>query len=191
MSVDTRTEPPDRAAEITTGPPQRESTPATGQRDTAGFAGAVRRWLPSLAVVAIALLLAPRLADYARHSWEALNFPWQLDFDEGINANASWLLSQGTNIYRPNPPDHFISSMYPPLYFALNAPAMKLWGLNLWSGRGLALLGALGVAAMLWAWVRVETPGTLLVHYPHSCGLPSAPSTSGAPSTSKTCPPSL
>jgi hypothetical protein len=102
-------------------------------------------------------MLAPRLLDYAQHSWDAVRFPWQIDFDEGINLNASWLLSQGVNIYRPNPPDHFISSMYPPLYFALNAVAIKLWGLNLASGRVIALLGAMAAGAMLWTWVYAET----------------------------------
>ena len=122
--------------------------------------GGITRWLPllaALAVVGIGLIVLPRLLDYTQHSWRVLNFGWQLDFDEGINLNASHLLAQGKNIYRPNPPDHFVSSMYPPLYFALNAAAIKLWGLSLWSGRLLALLGALSVGALLWTWVYAET----------------------------------
>src|SRR5438874_10091790 len=117
----------------------------------------VGRWLPAAGVAAVAVELAPRLLDYVQHSWNVLTFPWQIDFDEGINLNASWLLSQGTNIYRPNPPDHFVSSMYPPVYFALNAAALKIFGLNLWSGRLLSLLGALTVGTALWAWVYAET----------------------------------
>src|SRR5437870_3112541 len=114
-------------------------------------------YLPVAGVALVALVLLPRLIEYAQHSWDVLNFPWQLDYDEGINLNASWLLSQGVNIYHPNPPDHFISAMYPPLFFALNAAAIRLFGLGLASGRLLAFIGALGVGAALWAWVWVET----------------------------------
>ncbi len=117
----------------------------------------VTSYLPFVGVILVALVLLPRLVGYAQHSWDMLNFPWQIDYDEGINLNASWLLSQGVNIYHPNPPDHFISSMYPPLYFVLNAAAIKLVGLNLASGRLLAFIGAIGVGAALWAWVYVET----------------------------------
>lgn len=152
MSLDLQAPAPIEAREA--------AIPYTNTRNAERRAARARlalRWLPALGIAAIAGLLLPRLLDYAQHSWQVIFFPWQLDFDEGINANASWLLSQGVNIYRPNPPDHFISSMYPPLYFALNAAAMKLWGLNLWSGRLIALIGALGAGAMLWAWVYAET----------------------------------
>ena len=130
----------------------------------------VLRWLPAMGVAALGMLLLPRLVDYAQHSWAALFFPWQLDFDEGVNLNAAWLLSQGVNIYRPNPPDHFVSAMYPPLYYALNAAAMKLWGLSLFSGRLLTFISALGAGAMLWAWGR--TPYGQHFHHSTAGGFP-------------------
>lgn len=114
-------------------------------------------WLVTLAVALIGVALFPRLQDYLRYSWDALFFPWQLNYDEGINVHASWLLAQNVNIYRPYAPDGFTSAMHPPLYFVLNAVAMKIWGLNLVSGRLLAFVGALSVGALLWAWVYVET----------------------------------
>ncbi|MFL5734357.1 MAG: hypothetical protein ACJ78Q_14315 [Chloroflexia bacterium] len=152
MSLDLRAQPPSEAP---------HTAPAEHQAPTARAHHSILRrlasWVPAAGVALIFLLLAPRLLDYARHSWDMLVFPWQIDFDEGVNLNASWLLSNGTNIYRPNPPDHFVSSMYPPLYFLLNAAAIKLWGLGLASGRLISLAGALGVGAVLWAWVYVET----------------------------------
>lgn len=109
------------------------------------------------ATLVVGLALLPRVWEFAQHSWEMLFFPWQIDYDEGVNLNASWLLSQGVNIYSPNPPGHFVSALYPPLMYGLSAISFKLWGLNLWSGRLIALLGSLGAGAALWVWVYAET----------------------------------
>jgi len=117
----------------------------------------VAHWLSIVAVALIGVALLPRLQDYVTYSWNALFFPWQLDYHEGANINASWLLAQNVNIYRPNTPDRFISASHPPLYFAVNAVAMKAWGLNLVSGRLLTLVGALGVGVLIWAWTYIET----------------------------------
>ncbi|HMA34945.1 MAG TPA: hypothetical protein VKY74_10750 [Chloroflexia bacterium] len=109
-----------------------------------------------LLLVPVALLLG-RLALFATHSVALIAFPWQIDFDEGVILHSSWLLAQGQTPYPPLGPDHFISSVYPPLFYALNAIALKLWGLNLWSGRGLSLLGTLLAAGALIAWTAAET----------------------------------
>jgi hypothetical protein len=108
-------------------------------------------------LLVVALFLVPAVVEFARHSWEVLWFPWQIDYDEGVNLNASWLLSRGVNIYRSNAPDHFVSALYPPLFYILNGAGIKLWGLNLWSGRLIALLGSLTAAGALWLWVYSET----------------------------------
>ena len=151
MLSDTRAREDAAAVDATGAEPS-----ALGTRSR-GLPRIVSAWAPAVVVGVLAVALFPRLLDYARHSWDVLNFPWQLDFDEGINLNASQLLSQGVNIYRPNPPDHFVSSMYPPFFFILNALVIKLGGLSLLSGRLLAFLGALCVGAALWVWVYVET----------------------------------
>ncbi|HEX8217942.1 MAG TPA: hypothetical protein VF914_01875 [Chloroflexia bacterium] len=113
----------------------------------------------------VALALLPAVVEFVRYSWEVVWFPWQIDYDEGVNLNAAWLLSRGVNIYGPNPPDHFVSALYPPFFYVLNAAGIKLWGLNLWSGRLIALLGSFIAAGALWLWVYSETrryaPGLL------------------------------
>lgn len=114
-------------------------------------------WLSILGAIAVGLALLPRLLDYFGYSWSAIWFPWQIDYDEGVNINASWLLSQGFNIYGSNPPGHFVSALYSPLFYILNAAAIKLWGLNIASGRLLSFTGALSIAALLWVWVYTET----------------------------------
>lgn len=113
--------------------------------------------LPALLLTAVGLVMLPKALEFAGHSWEVLLFPWQIDYDEGVNLNASWLLSRGVNIYKPNTADHFISALYPPLFYMFNAAAIKLWGVNLWSGRLLTLAGSIAAGAALWAWVYAET----------------------------------
>ncbi|MEO6458779.1 MAG: hypothetical protein ABIO92_11000 [Chloroflexia bacterium] len=108
-------------------------------------------WIPSLAVVFLVLLLMSRLVEFLTYSWSALLFPWQLNYDEGVNVSSSWLIAQNVNIYRPHTPDLFISATHPPFYYLLNALAMKIWGLNLVSGRLISFIGTLGVGALMWA----------------------------------------
>ena len=125
----------------------------------------IRNSATALVVLLVALVLLPAVVEFARHSWDVVWFPWQIDYDEGVNLNASWLLSRGVNIYNPNPPDHFISALYPPLFYVVQAASIQFWGLNLWSGRLLALLGSLVAAGALWLWVYAATkrhaPGLL------------------------------
>src|SRR4051794_8551481 len=101
----------------------------------------VARLVGAALLLSTLVLLAGRLALFAQHSLDMVAFPWQVDFDEGVIVHSSWLLAQGHNPYPANVPDHFVSSIYPPVYYVLNAVALKLWGLNLWSGRALSVLG--------------------------------------------------
>jgi len=111
-----------------------------------------------LAGVGLPLIaLGGRLILFAMHSLAMVAFPWQMDYDEGVILNASWRLAQGQSPYPPLTPDQFISSVYSPLFYALNALALKIWGLNLWSGRGLSLLGTLLAAGALIVWAAAET----------------------------------
>jgi hypothetical protein len=126
-----------------------------------GYNRAMRARLPALAGALLLLLpvlaLAGRLALFVTHSAAMLAYPWQLDFDEGIILHSSWLLAHGQSPYPPLAPNQFVSSLYPPLFYALNAVALRLGGLNLVSGRAFELAGTLLAAAVLVAWVRAET----------------------------------
>ncbi len=114
-------------------------------------------WLPMMLLLLPLPVLVARLGLFVTHSAAVLAFPWQLDFDEGIILHASWLLAHGRSPYPPLTPDHFASSLYPPLFYALNAAALRVWGLNLWSGRALELGGTLLAAGSLVAWTVAET----------------------------------
>ena len=76
-----------------------------------------------------------------------MTWRWQIDYDEGVNLHAAWLLAHGANIYLPNPPDRFISAPYPPLLYLLTVPRSVLGGIQLLGPRLLVLRGTLAIAA--------------------------------------------
>jgi hypothetical protein len=107
----------------------------------------------------IALLLVPRLVQFVTFSTGLVAWPWQMDYDEGVNLHAAWLLAHGDNIYRPNPPDRFISAPYPPLMYLLTVPTLWLGGLHLLGPRLIVLAGTLAVGGLLVYLVRREGAG--------------------------------
>ncbi len=104
----------------------------------------------------LGVLLLPRLALFAGFTGANLAWPWQFDYDEGVNLHAAWALAHGTAIYRANPPDHFLSAPYPPVLYILSAPLLWLGGLGLTGPRLLVLAATLAVAAILAGLTRRE-----------------------------------
>ena len=102
----------------------------------------------ALLVLAGALVILPRLLSFAEISISLVAWPWQFDFDEGINLNATLQLAQGHNIYRLNGPEGFISAPYPPLFYIINAPISWVTGAALWPGRLISLLSTLTIAVL-------------------------------------------
>ena len=82
-----------------------------------------------------------------------------MDYDEGVNLHAAWLLAHGDNIYLPNPPDRFISAPYPPLMYLLTVPTLWLGGLQLLGPRLIVLAGTLAIGGLLVYLVRREGAG--------------------------------
>src|SRR5688572_18802788 len=99
-------------------------------------------------------LLFDRLYLFAQTSGSLLSWPWQFDYDEGINLNATLLLAGGQNIYRHNGPEGFLSAPYPPLFYLLNAPITWLTGPQLTAGRIFSLIATLAIAVLLAVIVR-------------------------------------
>jgi hypothetical protein len=117
-------------------------------------------WALALAGGVLLLLLAPRLFQFVQLGAVRAFWPWQLDFVEGINLNATVQLAEGRNIYRINGPDEFISAPYTPLYHILTLPFAWLSGPSLAGGRIITLLSTVGIAALLALVVR-RAYGTL------------------------------
>jgi hypothetical protein len=103
---------------------------------------------PALPLVGVVLLL-PRLLSWAQISLGFVTWPWQFDLAEGVNLDATVLLSQGHNIYAPNGPDAFTSAPYTPLFYLLNVPLTWLFGPSFAGGRIISLLATLSVALLL------------------------------------------
>ena len=99
-------------------------------------------------------LLFPRLYLFAQTSGSLLSWPWQFDYDEGINLNATLQLASGHNIYRHNGPEGFLSAPYPPIFYLLNAPLTWVTGPQLTSGRIFSLIATLAIAVLLALIVR-------------------------------------
>ena len=116
-------------------------------------------------ITAGALLLLPRLATFWEITTSLVHWPWQFDFDEGHNLNATVLLAHGTNIYQKNSPEHFISAPYTPLFYVANAPFTWLMGPTFGPGRLLSALATLSIAALLavivYSITRRWSPGLL------------------------------
>ncbi|MEO5951242.1 MAG: hypothetical protein ABIQ44_02120, partial [Chloroflexia bacterium] len=102
----------------------------------------------AIAFIGIALLL-PRLLSFAKIASDFLAWPWQFDFTEGINLNATSELAAGHNIYRLSNPSTFVSTPYTPLFYFITAPITWLVGPSLAVGRIISLLATLTIAALL------------------------------------------
>ncbi len=97
----------------------------------------------------LGLALLPRVLGFLGHSWDVLGWPYQIDYDEGLNLSAAWHLSQLHNIYANSQPDRFIAAPYPPLFFTLNALGIKLFGIQFTVGRAITLLASFSIAGLI------------------------------------------
>jgi hypothetical protein len=95
------------------------------------------------------LLLAQGLALllFLRHGWDALTFPYPLNYGEGPLLDQTVRLAQFQNIYRTNlsaPP--YVVTNYPPLFMLAQVPFVWTFGPALWYGRLVSLLSVAAVA---------------------------------------------
>jgi len=102
-----------------------------------------------LGVVTTFLLLAQGIATllFLRHGWEALAFPYPLNYGEGPLLDQSVRLAQFQSIYRidlGSPP--YVITNYPPLFMLAQVPFVWLFGPALWYGRLISLLSVAAVA---------------------------------------------
>jgi hypothetical protein len=87
---------------------------------------------------------------YIRHSWQAVNFPYPLDYGEGHLLDQAIRLANFQNNYRVDlsvPP--YIVLNYTPLYLLIQAPLVRMLGPAYWYGRALSILSAIGTALLI------------------------------------------
>jgi hypothetical protein len=109
----------------------------------------VRRLRVALGVVTTLLFLALGLTSllFLRHGWDALAFPYPLNYGEGPLLDQSVRLARFQNIYRTDltvPP--YVVSNYPPLFMLAQVPFVWLFGPALWYGRLISVLSVAAVA---------------------------------------------
>ena len=81
------------------------------------------------------------------HAYQAIAFPYQLDYGEGPILEIALRVAHGEPLYPPiNQPPYVIAS-YEPVYYLLSALGVWIWGPNYWFGRLVSLVSALAIAA--------------------------------------------
>jgi hypothetical protein len=99
---------------------------------------------------ALISILAVGLGYFLLHSITAIRFPFPLNYGEGTLLNQARLLALGRNIYPPDLTDYpYTITEYPPIYMALLALSIKLFGLSYAIGRTLSVVAALLSAACI------------------------------------------
>ncbi|MCL4505446.1 MAG: glycosyltransferase family 39 protein [Chloroflexi bacterium] len=105
------------------------------------------RWLIPITSVILLLVILASFALFIRENWNALNYPYALDYGEGVVLDQTMRLSRFEAIYRNNlttPP--LIVSNYPPIYTLVQAPFAWAFGPALWYGRLISILSAIAAA---------------------------------------------
>jgi len=118
------------------------------EKKKSAYGGARTRGV-ALGVATAVLLLAQGWAVllFVRHGWDALAFPYPLNYGEGPLLDQAVKLSEFRNIYESDlarPP--YVISNYPPLFPLAQAPFVWLFGPAFWYGRLISLLSAAAVA---------------------------------------------
>src|SRR5215204_6586273 len=126
---------------------QKDLVTSKGLEKAARTDGRTRR-VALLAAVAL-LLLAQGLAAllFLRHGWDALAFPYPLNYGEGPLLDQSVRLAQFQNIYRTDlTVSPYVVANYPPLFMLAQVPLVWLFEPALWYGRLISLLSVAAVA---------------------------------------------
>lgn len=119
------------------------------------------RWLGLSAQASVAALFAVMIvsaAAYVKLSYASDRLPYPLDYGEGVVLYQASRLASFSGIYPAdvNTPPYF-STNYPPLFAAMQAPLVNLFGPAYWYGRLISQIGLVIVALCLGATVWLLT----------------------------------
>ncbi len=156
---------------------ERAPGSSVGQELAAAPPGAARQGLSLMPVVSgvLGAALAVHVLIFSLHAYQAVMFPYQLDYGEGPILQIALRVAQGGEMYPPiNQPPYVVAS-YMPLYYLLAALGLKLTGVNFIFGRLLSLAGTLAIAvfAALIVWEHTRhrfsafLAGGLILAMPH------------------------
>jgi ABC-type glycerol-3-phosphate transport system permease component len=124
-------------ADKTDAPAERERTPTR-----------TRRVAPGVATAVLLLAQSWALMLFLRHGWDALTFPFPLNYGEGPLLDQAVRLANFQGIYSSDlTRAPYTISNYPPFYLLVQAPFVWLFGPELWYGR-LISLASVGATAL-------------------------------------------
>jgi hypothetical protein len=107
-----------------------------------------RRVAPGVATAVLLLAQSWALMLFLRHGWDALTFPFPLNYGEGPLLDQAVRLANFEGIYSSDlTRAPYTISNYPPFYLLVQAPFVWLFGPELWYGR-LISLASVGVTAL-------------------------------------------
>ncbi len=117
-------------------------------------------WTRVALLPALILLL---LAAYKpiQRSADAMNYPYQLDREEGFLLDQAMKLARGESIYQPIEESPYLVGNYPPIYPALVGGLMAFAQPSLPLGRAIVLLAVLAIIAALTQFLIRETDAVL------------------------------
>jgi hypothetical protein len=126
----------------------------------------LKTWGPRLALAAaVAFLiynLLPPLKMFIEQDWQALHFPYTLDYGEGPLLDQTIHLAHFQNIYHNNlNQSPYTISNYPPLFPLIQVPFVWIFGPAFWYGRLLSMLSILVAALFIGLILQMLTHSNL------------------------------
>ena len=107
-----------------------------------------RRVAPGVAMAVLLLAQTWALLLFLRHGWDALSFPFPLNYGEGPLLDQAVRVAELQSIYPADLGEApYTISNYPPFYLMVQAPFVWLFGPELWYGRLISLL-SVGATAL-------------------------------------------
>src|SRR5829696_4898622 len=113
---------------------------------------------PHVAATATLLSLGVGALVFIWCGWQAVQFPYALDYGEGPLLEQALRIAGGEGIYlKPGDSPPWTVSNYPPVYVLLEAPLTVLFGPAYWYGRLISWLATVACAALAGLLVRTLT----------------------------------
>jgi len=107
-----------------------------------------------VAAIALALVLLHFGVGLARFCRFAITCPYEIDYGEAVLLQGAVNIAQGQVVYNDYQHYPFVVATYPPVYPALCAIGVSLFGVSFAFGRVLSILSALAATALIWLILR-------------------------------------
>ena len=99
---------------------------------------------------------------FLSHGVGIVTSPFQYDYGEGFHWFISDSFSRGESIYKDINTEPYITAVYTPLYYLVNAGLFKVLGSHLWVGRLVSLVSILAAAYFIYKIVYWKTESRLV-----------------------------